>query len=79
MAGAQWNDMIAGPMAAAALCALLVLPARAIGHEVAQGFRRLLGHVISCSDFLFDLVTQSQAAAVFAKSPEPWGARQIRS
>lgn len=69
-----WRNFIERPLAAAIVCSLLVLPARAIGHEAAQAFRRLFDHVVSKSDTLFALATQSKATADAFRSGQAWGA-----
>ena len=69
-----WRQFIERPLAAAIVCSLLVLPARAIGHEAAQAFRRLFNHVVSKSDTLFALATQSKATADAFRSGQAWGA-----
>ena len=56
------------------LAGLLVLPARAAGHEAAQAFRRLVDMIVSKSDFLFELVTKSETAADNVRSVQAWGA-----
>jgi hypothetical protein len=68
-----WRKLIERPLAAAMVCSLLVLPARAIGHEAAQAFRRLFDHVVSKSDTLFALATRSKETVETFRFGQAWG------
>lgn len=62
------------PWLTGVLCALLAAPARVLGHEAAQAFRRLVDHIVSRSDTLFDYASSSESAADTIRSIQAWGA-----
>jgi hypothetical protein len=68
------RDIAARPLVAAGLCSLLALPARAVGHEAAQAFRRVVDRIVSWSDTLFALVARSDAAFEAVRQIQAWGA-----
>src|SRR5262245_15366216 len=65
---------IARPLPAAILCSLLVLPARLLGWEAANGFRRLVDLAVSRSDALLGDVAESVVAADAVRAGQAWGA-----
>lgn len=70
----EWRDWLAQPLVAGLICSVLVLPARALGHETAQAFRRAVDHVVSRSDTLFAFVAQSDGNAELVRGAQAWGA-----
>jgi hypothetical protein len=68
------REILSRPLAAAAMCALLTLPARLPGDEAARAFRRLIDLAISRSDLVFGLVTRSDLAYAVARHGQAWGA-----
>lgn len=64
---------MAKPLVAGVVCSLLVFPARAIGQELAQAFRRSVDRVVSQSDTLFELVVRSDIAADIVRIIQAWG------
>lgn len=68
----RWREIIGRPLAAAALCSLLVWPAWLLGDEAARWFRWLIDRVVSRSDVLFSFAMSDVGFYAIA-SARAWG------
>ena len=67
------RELLAKPLAAVTLCAVLIVPARFVGQEAGLVLWRLVDHVVSRFDMLFEVATSFEMALVIIRTVQAWG------
>ncbi len=70
----RFRKYINYPWIAGVMCSLLVFITRPLGEELGQAFRRLVDHIVSRSDYLFEYAASSNIAATNIHAIQAWGA-----
>lgn len=68
----NWRMHLTNPYLAGIVCSVLVLPAHFIGQEAALAFRRMINHIISQNDTLFEFASSSKANTELIHTSQAW-------